>query len=414
MRLAGSSISANKALLPHVKSTDRGAVRRVRETKKTLTFHSQCWGIYTFIFSLYHLQKKSINGFQYGGLMSGPDICSTLPQHVHQAPVPSCNLWHYQFQSGFAIVGLNPAGLLAKTLKNSYSKCLAYNPRHPSTGTGKLCLLAGVISDLRWKRFLHLIRIPGQSKLLHMETGLASLIELVVAWLSHKCSTSLRINTKKVPKPQSEKAGFTRPLIWVAIDIPSTHRFTKANGERIPASFTRAPLGTGCKTRRLIKTNARKQRKNRGNVEKQRSNGHWNLAADREKVALFRAFVRSSGGRLRVRAEADQALCLNHWKSEERAKTKPERLWKPLKSNKNHLIDHRIKGLFGVPFPTVSFQSWEDFVDGKNEPVWGFILTFSPLVTKHRFFSDKCSATSFNLQYFHVNINSKMDIMLWT
>lgn len=31
---------------------------------------------------------------------------------------------------------------------------------------------------------------------------------------------------------------------------------------------------TGCKTRQLIKTNARKERKNRGNVEKQRRNGH--------------------------------------------------------------------------------------------------------------------------------------------
>ena len=70
---------------------------------------------------------------------------------------------------------------MAKTLKNSYSKCLAYNPRHPSTGPGKLRLLAGVISDWRWKRFLHLIRIPSQSELLHMETGLASLMKLVVA-----------------------------------------------------------------------------------------------------------------------------------------------------------------------------------------------------------------------------------------
>lgn len=87
----------------------------------------------------------------------------------------------FQYQSGFAIAGWKPAGLMAKTLKNSYSKCLAYNPRHPSTGPGKLRLLAGVISDWRWKRFLHLIRIPSQSELLHMETGLASLMKLVVA-----------------------------------------------------------------------------------------------------------------------------------------------------------------------------------------------------------------------------------------
>lgn len=99
-----------------------------------------------------------------------------------------------------------------------------------------------------------------------------------------------------MPKPHSEKAGFTWPLIWVAKDIPSTHCFTKGTGERIPASFTWAPLGTGCKTRRLTKMNARKERKNRGNVEKQRRNGHWQVAADWEKVALFRPFVRSSRG----------------------------------------------------------------------------------------------------------------------
>lgn len=192
-----------------------------------------------------------------------------------------------------------------------------------------------------------------------------------------------------MPKPHSEKAGFTWPLIWVAIDIPSTHPFTKGNGERVPASFTWAPLGTGCKTRQPIKTGARKEWKNRGNVEKQRRNGHWHIAADWEKVALFRPFVRSSRGRLRVRAEADHALCLNHWKSEERAKTKPERLWKPLKSNKTTSSITESKAFLVSPFP-LSFQSWEAFVDGKNEPVGGFILTFSSLVTKPRLFSDKC------------------------
>lgn len=267
--------------------------------------------------------------FRFRGLISEPDMCSTLLHKVHKAPVSSCNLGHYQFQS---VLGFNPAGLLAKTLKNSYSKCLAYNPRHPSTDTGKLWLLAGVISDWRWKRFLHLICIPSQSELLHMETGLASLIKLVVAWLSHKCSTSLRINTKKNAKTTQWKGG-----VYMTSDM-SSHRYSqhaslykRKRGKRIPASLTWAPLGTGCKTSRLIKTNARKEWKNRGNGEKQRRNGHWHDSANWEKVALFRPFVRSSRGRLRVWAEADHALCLNHWKSKERAKTKPERLWKPLK-----------------------------------------------------------------------------------
>lgn len=181
--------------------------------------------------------------------MSGPDIawqgllCSPLRQHVPKAPVSGCKLWRYQFQSGFAIVGLIPAGLLAKRLKNSYSKCLAYNPRHPSTGTGKLCLLAGVISDWRWKRFLHLIRIPSQSELLHMETGLASLIKLVVAWLSHKCSTSLRINTKKNAKTTQWKGG-----VYMTSDMRG-HRYSqhaslyKRKREKGPSFFYLSATG---------------------------------------------------------------------------------------------------------------------------------------------------------------------------
>lgn len=84
--------------------------------------------------------------------------------HVLYTPLSNCNLWH-KYQSGFAIVDLKPAGPLAGMLQNSYSKCLAYNPRHPSTSTAKLFLLAGVISDWRWKCFLHLIRMPNQSEL---------------------------------------------------------------------------------------------------------------------------------------------------------------------------------------------------------------------------------------------------------
>lgn len=99
-------------------------------------------------------------------------------------------------------------------------------------------LLIAVLTDLWLNLSFRVIQMPRETELLHTETRLASLIKLVVAWLSHKRSTSLRTNTKPwCQKPQSRKAGFAWPLIWVAIDIPSTHCSTKRNGAKEPSFF---------------------------------------------------------------------------------------------------------------------------------------------------------------------------------
>lgn len=211
-----------------------------------------------------------------GSKLQRPQQCATA-WRVLYTPRSSCNLWHFKFQSGFAIADLKPAGLLARTLKNSYSKCLAYNPRHPSTSTAKLCLLAGVIGGWTWKRFLHLIRMPNQSELLHMETGLASLIKLVVAWLSHKCSTSLRINTKKNAKTTQSKGG-----VYMTSDM-SSHRYSqhaalyKRKQGKDPSFFYSSATGHWVQNKATNKTNARKEQKNRENVEKRRRNSHWHI-----------------------------------------------------------------------------------------------------------------------------------------
>lgn len=219
----------------------------------------------------------------YGDLSSvpRPDECSTLP--VQAAT--------YDTTSSSQVSQLKPAGPLARTLKNSYSKCLAYNPRHPSTSTAKLCLLAGVIGGWTWKRFLHLIRMPNQSELLHMETGLASLIKLVVAWLSHKCSTSLRINTKKNAKTTQSKGG-----VYMTSDM-SSHRYSqhaalyKRKQGKDPSFFYSSATGHWVQNKATNKTNARKEQKNRENVEKRRRNSHWHI-----KSSIVRRFCSQQQG----------------------------------------------------------------------------------------------------------------------
>lgn len=250
-----------------------GVARGVWEIKdETTVCHSQAWSVRGVLRSVYLYHP--IASAKIGSKFQRPQQ-RAMAWHVLYIPLSSCNLWHYKFQPGFAIVDLKPAGLLAGTLKNSYSKCLAYNPRHPSTSTAKLCLLAGVISDWRWKCFLHLIRMPNQSELLHMETGLASLIKLVVAWLSHKCSTSLRINTKKNAKTTQSKGG-----VYMTSDM-SSHRYSqhaslyKRKQGKDPSLFCLSATGHRVQNKATNKTNARKEEKNRENVEKRRRNGHW-------------------------------------------------------------------------------------------------------------------------------------------
>lgn len=131
--------------------------------------------------------------------------------------------------------------------------------------------------------------------------------------------------------------------------------------------------------------NARKEGE-RGEMGRMGKNSHWHVASDWEKVELFGSFVCNSRGRLQVWTEAHHVLCFNHWKSKKRAKTQPERLLKSLKSNKTTSSITESKAFFSrLLSPSVSFQSWEAFVDCTNEPVIGLLQFPWKKKSKHKF-----------------------------
>lgn len=111
-----------------------------------------------------------------------------------------------------------------------------------------------------------------------------------------------------------------------------------------------------------------------GEMRRMGKNSHWHVGPDLEKVGLFGSFVWNSRGRIQVKTEAHHVLRFNHWKSNKRAKTQPERLMKSLKSNKNTSSITESKAFFfRLLSPSVSFQSREAFVDCTNEPVIGLL-----------------------------------------
>lgn len=200
--------------------------------------------------------------------------------------------------------------------------------------------------------------MPRETELLHTETRLASLIKLVVAWLSHKRSTSLRSNTKTwCQKPQSRKAGFAWPPIWVAIDIPSTHRSTKRNGAKEPSFFHINTTGRWVQNKATNKNECCEGRGKEGKMRRMgEKNSHWHVGPDLEKVELFGPFVGNSRGRIQVGTEAHHVLRFSHWKSDERAKTQAERLMKPLKSNENTSSITESKAFFSGAFALSVFS----------------------------------------------------------
>lgn len=133
-----------------------------------------------------------------------------------------------------------------------------------------------------------------------------------------------------MPKSLGLKAEFTWPLIWEAIDIPSTHILTKERGGKNPEFFCSVMIGY------FIQNKSTNKKKNSKGLEKGIKCGEQQkitneVARQTEtKLHCFYVFVCNSRGR----AKAHHVFCLRHRKSKETAKTKPEWLSDSLKSNK--------------------------------------------------------------------------------
>lgn len=146
------------------------------------------------------------------------------------------------------------------------SSCVLTAQMHPS-GSTELDIVINGSHNWRRSLCLHLVHMPTEGEFLHVKTRLASLIKLAAAWLSHKVPHHSGPKQRKMPKPQSWKAGFIRPLIWVAIDIPSTHLFTKGNRAKNPSLFYSRTTVHWVQNRAANKNECQKGREEGENVE---------------------------------------------------------------------------------------------------------------------------------------------------
>lgn len=105
--------------------------------------------------------------------------------------------------------------------KNTSQSMFNYHAKAVICLSHKVIFFYLVVHNCLWNLFLHLFNMPKESELLHMKTQLASLIKLVVAWLSPKCSTSLRPNTKKNAKTTQSKGR-----VYTTSDM-SSHRYSQ-------------------------------------------------------------------------------------------------------------------------------------------------------------------------------------------
>ncbi len=141
-----------------------------------------------------------------------------------------------------------------------------------------------------WNLFFHLFHMPNESELLHMKTRLAALIKLAVAWMSCKCTTSLRPNTKKNAKTTQAKGR-----VYMTSDM-SSHRYSQhapLHKRKLRKESQLLLLehhwALRTKTRQLIKMNAKKEGR-RGEMWRMGKSSHWLVVPVWEKVALFGSF----------------------------------------------------------------------------------------------------------------------------
>lgn len=66
-----------------------------------------------------------------------------------------------------------------------------------------------------------------------------------------------------MPKAHSQRPGFTWPLIWVAMDIPSTYLFTNENKGKNPSFFYLTTTGHRAQNKAVYKHECQKGGKGR-------------------------------------------------------------------------------------------------------------------------------------------------------
>lgn len=200
-------------------------------------------------------------------------------------------------------------------------------------------------------------------------TRLASLIKLVIAWLSHNVPHHSDPTQRKMPKPHSRKAGFARPLIWVAIDIPSTHFFTKGNGGKNPSFFYLRTTEHWVQNKATNKNECQKGRKKGENVENGEKQPLKRCARLRESSIVWMFLFATAG--VGFQRGLRHITCFTS--TTERAKREPKlglngsrSLWSQIKPPHRSLIQ---RPFFLLHSPSLSFHSWEAFVYCTNEPV---------------------------------------------
>lgn len=176
--------------------------------------------------------------------------------------------------------------------------------------------------------------MPKEGEFLHMKTRLASLIKLVAAWLSHNVPHHSDATQRKTPKPHSWKAGFTRPLIWVAIDIPSTHLFTKGNGEKNHSFFYLGSTVHWVQNKATDKNECQKGRKKGENVENGEKQPLTCWARLRESSIVWIFLFATAGVGFQWKLRHITCFTSTTERAKRRPKTQAEQLQKSLKWNK--------------------------------------------------------------------------------